>query len=344
MVRLVGNLCGWAIVVIGLVLFAYGGWVVASDLQWVGAASPVPTFTSVLGRSIYDAAWLWFLPLIPLTIGVICCPPVFSRLPLAEGFVGRALVAMWIVVGLADLFLAAGVACQSLTPRSQYEMALRLRDGVNVQKNYGRALALFRRAADCGLADAQNGLAYMLLQGEGTAKDPAAAVTWLRKAADQGSGMAMFNLAQLYQTGEGLGRDDSQAARLYQRALDLHALDDIEDHKELRAVANYNLAVIYQNSAVVRRDDAVAFRHFALAAMDNYAPAQFNLGVMYAKGVGTPQDYGKAMTLWQAAADQGNAGALYDMSVLYENGWGVKRDPVKAADLQKQARAKGFKP
>src|SRR3989442_1062504 len=59
--------------------------------------------------------------------------------------------------------------------------------GDGVIKDYVKAYELFRKAADKGVAEAQNGMGYFHYSGLGGAKkDFAAAAAWYRKAAEQG--------------------------------------------------------------------------------------------------------------------------------------------------------------
>ena len=66
--------------------------------------------------------------------------------------------------------------------------------GRGVAKDDAQAVAWVRKAADQGLAPAQNNLGKMYENGRGVAKDDAQAVYWYRKAADQGQADAQNNL------------------------------------------------------------------------------------------------------------------------------------------------------
>lgn len=85
---------------------------------------------------------------------------------------------------------------KALKPASAYNLALAFEFGRGARKNLGRAMALYRRAARSGDADAQVALAYNLLNGIGVRADRKAALRWYRKAADAGHLSAHFSLGQ----------------------------------------------------------------------------------------------------------------------------------------------------
>ncbi len=77
-----------------------------------------------------------------------------------------------------------------------------------------RALTLYRRAAEAGLAEAQRDLAVLYDSGRGAPHDPAQAATWYAAAAAGGDARAAFDLAQLYTAGDGVPRN-AGLARLW---------------------------------------------------------------------------------------------------------------------------------
>ncbi len=79
--------------------------------------------------------------------------------------------------------------------------------GNGVEKNEKKAAALFRRAAEGGLAFAQVAFGIMLRDGKGVEKDEKAAFDWLLKAAKQDNYTAQLWLAALYESGQGVEVD-----------------------------------------------------------------------------------------------------------------------------------------
>jgi TPR repeat protein len=84
-------------------------------------------------------------------------------------------------------------------------------DGRGVAKDERQAVAWFTRAAEQGLADAQNNLGVMYENGKGVAKDERQAASWYAKAARQGFGMAQRYLALLLRDGRGVDADQVAA-------------------------------------------------------------------------------------------------------------------------------------
>jgi TPR repeat protein len=69
----------------------------------------------------------------------------------------------------------------------------------------------FRKAAEQGVAEAQNDLGAMYHQGQGVPQDYAEAMKWFRKAAEQGQADAQSNLGVMYVAGQGVPQDYVQA-------------------------------------------------------------------------------------------------------------------------------------
>jgi hypothetical protein len=81
-----------------------------------------------------------------------------------------------------------------------------------------RGVALIRKAAQEGVAEAQSNLAVFYLRGIGVVKDEVQGVYWARKAAEQRHAIAEFNLGVLYQSGTGVKPDHDEAERWFARA------------------------------------------------------------------------------------------------------------------------------
>jgi hypothetical protein len=74
-------------------------------------------------------------------------------------------------------------------------------NGRGVPKDSAEAVKWCRKAAEQGLAAAQNNLGDMYANGDGVPKDYAEAVKWYRKAADQGLLAAQESLGACYANG-----------------------------------------------------------------------------------------------------------------------------------------------
>ena len=83
---------------------------------------------------------------------------------------------------------------------------------------YEKAVAYFRKAAEQGLAEAQNNLGLCYDNGEGVTQNDKEAAKWYRKAAEQGFASAQNNLGFRYETGKGVTQNDKEAAKWYRKA------------------------------------------------------------------------------------------------------------------------------
>jgi hypothetical protein len=107
-------------------------------------------------------------------------------------------------------YIAAAMAMLFVAPMAAIADAEQdLQSGIDAfnQGDVSAAIALYRVAADAGLAEAQVRLAYILDYSE----DNDGAVTWYRAAAQQGNADGQFGLGEMYAKGEGIERDLAKA-------------------------------------------------------------------------------------------------------------------------------------
>ncbi len=197
-------------------------------------------------------------------------------------------------------------------------------------KNYATAVEWYTKAAEQGLADAQNNLGVCYEDGFGVAQDDKKAAGWYTKAAKQGHVKAQFNLAVFYEKGRGVAQDDQKAAEWYAKAAE-----------QGNAVAQYNVGFCYEKGRGVAQDDQKAAEWYAKAAEQGNVAAQYNLGVCYANGRGVAQDNQKAAEWYTKAAEQGNAIAQNNLGFCYEKGRGVAQDDKKAIEWYTKAAEQG---
>ena len=215
-------------------------------------------------------------------------------------------------------------------PSVQINVGKMYYDGHGVEQDNAEAARWFRKAADRGLAAAQNNLGAMYDNGRGVKRDDAEAVRWFRKAADQGLAAAQANLAIMYGNGRGVKRSDAEAVRWYRKAAD-----------QGDVTAQANLGAMYDNGRGVEQDDAEAVRWYRKAADQGDVTAQANLGAMYDNGRGVEQDDAEAVRWFRKAADQGLAIAQNNLGAMYDNGQGVKRDDAEAVRWYRKAADQG---
>jgi hypothetical protein len=144
----------------------------------------------------------------------------------------------WFVKGFLLLILCAGVqlhAQQTNSDHAIFELILAKAEmgdansqcaigeyydhgTLGVTQNAAEAVKWFRKAAEQGNAEAEDGLGVCYRDGLGLPKDSAVAIKWFRKAAEQGFAEAQVNLGSCYAKGEGIGKNDLEATRWYRKA------------------------------------------------------------------------------------------------------------------------------
>ncbi len=204
-------------------------------------------------------------------------------------------------------------------------------NGRGVPQDDEEAVRWFRRAAEQGLAHAQNWLGTMYFNGRGVPQDDEEAVRWYRRAAEQGLAHAQNWLGTMYFNGRGVPQDDEEAVRWFRRAAE-----------QGLAHAQNDLGAMYFNGRGVPQDDEEAVRWFRRAAEQGLAHAQNWLGTMYFNGRGVPQDDEEAVRWYRRAAEQGFAHAQNDLGAMYFNGRGVPQDDEEAVRWFRRAAEQGL--
>jgi hypothetical protein len=92
--------------------------------------------------------------------------------------------------------------------------------GRGVAQSYSEALRLYRMSAEQGNAKAEDNLGLMYAQGQGLPQDYAEALRWYRKSAEQGDAAAEYNLGSLYYYGRGVQVNIAESRRLFRKAAD----------------------------------------------------------------------------------------------------------------------------
>jgi TPR repeat protein len=205
---------------------------------------------------------------------------------------------------------------------AQYKLGLTVQDD-------SEAALWFRKAADQGLALAQDNLGGMYASGRGVPQDDAEALRWYRKAADQGLALAQNNLGFMYANGRGVPQDYAKAVAWYRKGAD-----------QGLAEAENNLGGMYDTGRGVPHDDGEAVEFFRKAADQGLALAQANLAICYGTGQSVPKDLVQAyqwLTLaiprFRApeAQNQQNAITLRDLLA-------TKMTPAQIAEAERLAR------
>jgi TPR repeat protein len=241
--------------------------------------------------------------------------------------------------------------------------------GLDVPRDYARAIEAYRKAAEAGDGRAMNNLGVMALQGRGLGPGRSEAVSWFEKAVDAGSAAASYNLGLLAEFGVSSGSSGG-AAHFYRiasaqgHALAQKRLAGLSDggearrQTELSALSGDKASVDQVRSgASTRYRDARAVigllaedhcvdcsktdKSISSSAMKNLhalaekgdAPALYDLGVHHLKGDQTVQDSSKAARYFSLAAKKGYAPAALELARMHLRGEAVAYNPVVAHSL-----------
>ena len=116
-------------------------------------------------------------------------------------------------------------------PKAWFDEAVR--DDLEGEGKAPLAFALYLRAAQAGLPQAEFNVGVMLDSGRGVGPDAAQAATWYARAATHGNRRAAYNLGQLYEAGQGVPRN-ADLARAWFAASDLPAARERRFTPEVR--------------------------------------------------------------------------------------------------------------
>ena len=97
-------------------------------------------------------------------------------------------------------------------------LAAMYREGMGVEQDLEKAVALFTISANEGYPSAQFTLGALYRAGEGVAVDYKSALKWFKKAAKQGDEGSQNNLGTMYEAGRGVRSSQSIALMWYEIA------------------------------------------------------------------------------------------------------------------------------
>lgn len=160
-------------------------------------------------------------------------------------------------------------------PRAQHALATRYYYGLHdTPQDFAKAVALYRLAAEQGLADAQYDLALSYYNGEGVSKDLDESHKWLMLAAKQNYAQAQYLLYYFYKDGMAVVKEEKEALRWLTKAVD-------NKHPE----AMFDLSLHYEHGTLgVSRDLNKTWALQQESANLGYARAEFYLGYVYYYG------------------------------------------------------------
>jgi TPR repeat protein len=131
-----------------------------------------------------------------------------------------------------------------------------LEDGLDAyqEKDYLKAVQLWRPLAQAGDREAQYRLGVMYAEGKGVAPNDAEAALWFERAAEQGEAMAQYDLGASYVEGAGVRKDMPTAAKWFRRAAEQGI-----------PLAQLNLGLLYASGDGVAQDNVEALKWIDLA-------------------------------------------------------------------------------
>ena len=111
-----------------------------------------------------------------------------------------------------------------MDPKVLLILAVKYQEGDGVDKDFGKAVELYREAADAGHAGAQWALGDILFHGRnGTPEDIQEAIIWFEKAAAQDQMDATLLLGLLMRKGRGLPKNLPRAAEFLKKVPTLYS-------------------------------------------------------------------------------------------------------------------------
>ena len=158
---------------------------------------------------------------------------------------------------------------------TQYNLALQLEANGKLPE----AVALYQKAADQKLREAEYNVGYMYAHGEGLPQSDVNAALWFQKAADQGLPVAQHMMGFLYAEGRGVPESFAKAIDWHRKAAD-QGLAEAQSH----------LGYLYVVGKTVEANPTEAAKWFLRAAENGVINAQFQIGVFLARGDGIEQD------------------------------------------------------
>jgi TPR repeat protein len=222
-----------------------------------------------------------------------------------------------------------------------FNQALMLEKGMGVDEKStaDEFMALYRRAAAKGVAQAKHRLGFHLaLTGDDGCGGIDEGVAFIRAAAEDGLHGAMYDYGMMLMHGVSVAQDEKLGVKWLCGAVDANI-----------SPAAFELAVYYSRpsnaageeeaDADARMKRAAGFAH--RAAEDGHALAQDLLGQFYLKGNGVGIDSAAAYECFTAAAKQGVLSSKRDRAMLLEVGKGCTANQEEAVQIYRDCARAG---
>ena len=299
------------------------------------------SFAYLVGRGVEKnpAAALWIYHAMPrprrLTAAILrllCGSPERQEPPRLAGKQATALCALGeeaMRVGLPGtalrLFL---LACEQGSVAAAVRVGAAYHEGLGTIPDLDIAIDFYRRAAECGSAEAALVLGRIF---ERERQNRTEAERWYRVAAEHGTAEHQYILGDFYLAGDQAGEGVRSAVPWLRKAASggctpaADRLSGIDAH----LTETYNRAVAAQRAGNVRE----AFSLYENAAALGHAASLSNLGYCLQKGIGTPADPRAAARAYREAVAAGSEVARLNLAACYMSGNGIGRDFGRARAL-----------
>ena len=218
-----------------------------------------------------------------------------------ETFVLMLLIAiLGLPAVLAQDASSTGANPDAISPSAdfEYELGKKFLHGRGMDKNPGKALEHFQRAAELGHIEAPGAIGYFYSAGLVVEKDEAKAAECFQKGSEKGSALAKFNLGRFHLDGNGGLSGTEKGLALMEEA----AASGLDNAHE--ALAEIYFLGLYCSDH--KPDFTKAAPHVKAAAATGAVPVINMLGVMKQRGLGMEEDAKGAEECFRKAAVKGN--------------------------------------
>lgn len=170
-----------------------------------------------------------------------------------------------IVLGICTIFIYVLYSAFSTSGEQYHKEA----NDFYKNKNYVKALELYKKSADKGYPMAFFDVGWMNTYGEGTPQNYAEAIKWYKKAAEKGNAQGQFMLGTAYRIGNGIEKNEAEGVRWIKKSAaqehvlaqlslaSLYTLGKGVEQDRLKALMWFNLASSYGNEAAIKGRNAL---------------------------------------------------------------------------------------
>ena len=214
--------------------------------------------------------------------------------------------------------------------------------GLGVKADTEQALLWFHKAANQNHAESLNSLGVFYSEGRGKAPlDWDKGFSYYKRAADLGHHHAEYQTGISYLRGRGTQPDKEKASEYLSRAIK-YWLDKVAKGENLSGWDWQRLGAAYESGVGIEQNYVKARECYEKSAAQNHVYGQCSLGEYYELGKGgLTVDYAEALKYYTLSSQQGNLRAYYRLGDLYYFGRGVAEDKGRAAEYYQNAADRG---